>query len=69
MTYEIQFSNQATKFIRNLQKDIQERVRAKFREIAENPLRFIEHYEGDYHKIRIGPFRVLADIDHERKIV
>lgn len=69
MTYEINFSNQATKFIRNLQSDIRERVKTKFREIAENPYRFTEHYEGDYHKIRIGQFRALVDIDTDKMII
>lgn len=69
MTYEIKFSNQATKFIRNLQRDFLGRIKSKFKEIAENPLRFTEHYEGDYHKIRIGPFRALVDIDEQKKIV
>ncbi len=69
MTYEINFSNQATKFIRSLQQDIKERITAKFKEISENPFRFLEHYEGDYYKIRIGNFRALIDINKERKIL
>ncbi len=69
MTYEINFSNQATKFIRNLQLDILERIKIKFKEITENPFRFTEHYEGDYYKIRIGQFRALVDIDTEKKII
>lgn len=69
MRYEINFSNQATKFIRSLQSDIQERIKGRFKEIAENPFRFTEHYEGEYYKIRIGQFRALVDIDREKFIV
>ncbi len=57
MTYEIIFSSQATKFIRNLQSDFKERIKNKFKEILENPFRFLEHYEGENYKIRIGKFR------------
>ncbi|MEK6928357.1 MAG: type II toxin-antitoxin system RelE/ParE family toxin [Nanoarchaeota archaeon] len=69
MIYEVRFSNQATKFIRKLQLDIQKRIKSKFREVADNPFRHIEHYEGNYYKIRIGDFRALIDIDNERKII
>lgn len=50
MTYQIEFSKQATKYIRNLQENIKERIKAKFREVSENPFRYLEHYEGDYYK-------------------
>ncbi len=69
MIWEIKFSNQATKFIRDLQEDIKQRIKDKFSEIAENPFHYLEHYEGDYHKIRIGDYRALIDIDFERKIL
>jgi mRNA interferase RelE/StbE len=69
MTYEIKFSKQATKFINGLQQNLKDRIIAKFREISENPFRFLEHYEGDYYKIRIGDFRALVDIDNERRIL
>ena len=69
MNYEIRFSNQATKFIKNLQSNIKERVISKFKEISENPFRFIEYYEGDYYKIRIGDFRGLLDIEIGKKII
>ena len=69
MTYEIKFSTQATKFFNSLPKDVQEKVKNKFREISENPSRYLEHYEGDYDKIRIGKLRALVDIDNQRKII
>ena len=31
--------------------------------------RYIEHYEGEYYKIRIGDYRALIDIDFQRKIL
>ncbi len=67
--YEVQFSVNATKFFKNLPKDIQERIKKKFKEIEEKPLRYLEHYEGNYHKIRIGDFRALVDIDHSQKVL
>jgi mRNA-degrading endonuclease RelE of RelBE toxin-antitoxin system len=70
MTYQIEFSNQATKFIRNLQEDIKERIKIKFKEVSIDPFRFLEHYEGDScYKLRIGGFRALIDVDFEGKIL
>jgi mRNA interferase RelE/StbE len=69
MTYQIEFSKQATKYIRDLQGNIKERIKSKFKEISEDPFRYLEHYEGDYYKIRIGNYRALIDIDFKRKIL
>ncbi|MBI2004397.1 type II toxin-antitoxin system RelE/ParE family toxin [Candidatus Pacearchaeota archaeon] len=69
MRYEIKFSTQAAKFFRDLPQDLQERIRNKFHEISENPSRYVEHYEGDYNKIRIGKLRALVDVDNQKKIL
>ena len=44
-------------------------VDSKFEEIKDNPFRYIEHYEGNYYKIRIGDYRALIDIDFQKKIL
>ena len=69
MSYSVKFSKQATKFFRNLPKDAQNRIRDKFREVAIEPFRFLEHFEGENHKLRIGDYRSLIDVDFERKIL
>jgi len=69
MNYKIKFSTQTKKFFRKLPKDIQERIKNKFREISKDPSRYLEHYEGDYHKLRIGSLRALVDVDNQRKII
>ena len=64
MNFKIEFSNQATKFIRSLPNEVKERIKKKFREVSENPFRYLEHFEGDnYYKLRIGNFRALIDVD------
>ena len=69
MSFQVKFSNQATKFIRNLQNNIKERIKEKFREVGENPFRFLEHYEGEFYKLRIGDYRGLIDVDFQEKIL
>lgn len=68
MTFKIEFSNQATKFIRSLSNDLNERIKKKFKEIIENPFRYLEHFEGeDCYKLRIGDYRGLIDVDFDKK--
>ena len=70
MSFEIKFSNQAAKFIRRLSENIKERIKAKFHEVAKDPFRYLEHYEGDNcYKLRIGDFRALIDVDLSRNIL
>ena len=70
MMFKIEFSNQATKFIRNLPEHIKERIKKKFNEISDNPFRYLEHFAGeDCYKLRIGDYRGLVDVDFDRKIL
>jgi len=64
MNFKIEFSTQAAKFIRNLSNDVKERIKKKFKEVSENPFRYLEHHEGDEcYKLRISNFRALIDIN------
>ena len=69
MSFEVKFSNQATKFIRKLDNNLKERIKDKFREFSKDPFRFLEHYEGQDYKFRIGDYRALIDVDFNRKII
>ena len=69
MIYQVKFSNQATKFIRNLDAGLKDRIKEKFRVVSDNPFHFLEHFGGDYYKLRIGDYRALIDIDFDRKIL
>ena len=67
--YELKFSLQAGKFLGKLPATILERIKTKFLEISKDPFRFVEHYEGEYYKIRIGDYRALVDIEQSKKII
>jgi len=70
MIYKVEFSKQATKFIRKLQEDIKNRIKKKFIEVSQDPFRYLEHYGGDdAYKLRIGDYRALIDVDFNRKIL
>ncbi len=68
--YKVDFSTQATKFIRKLPEDIKDRIKKKFAEVSLEPFRYLEHYEGDKaYKLRIGDYRAIIDIDFKDKIL
>ena len=57
------------RFTRSLQKNIRERIKKKFDEVSEEPFDYLEHFEGDYFKLRIGHFRALIDVDVKGKVL
>jgi len=69
MSFSISFDNLAAKYLENLPTEISERIIHKLEEIKLNPIRYLEHNEGRYYKIRIGDYRALIDIDFQRKIL
>jgi len=63
MTYEIEFSSRAKKFLKKLQKNITLRILDKFEDLRKEPFRYLEHYEGEScYKFRIGEYRALVDV-------
>lgn len=69
MNYEIEFSSQAKRFIKNLDKKDSLRLLDKFNILKENPFRYLEHYEGSGYKFRVGDIRSLIDVDFTRRIL
>jgi len=70
MSFNIEFSIQASKFIRNLSQEEVSRIKKKFRDISEDLFRYLEHFEGEKcYKVRIGDYRGLIDVDFDRKIL
>ncbi|MEN7982141.1 MAG: type II toxin-antitoxin system RelE/ParE family toxin [Nanoarchaeota archaeon] len=69
MNFEIKFSIQATKFLRSLSKDILDRIKNKFKIVSQEPFRYLEHFEGEGYKLRIGDFRAITDVDKNKRIL
>lgn len=69
MTYKIEFSPKAAKEIRSLPKELYKRIKSKFIAISKNPFHYLEHYEGEYYKIRIGEYRALVDIEIHNNVL
>ena len=69
MSYSLDWHPNVRKFLQKLPKEIAERIVLKARDLKEEPFRYLEHYEGDYYKLRIGDYRALIDVDPYKKIV
>ena len=69
MNFSIVWKPSASKFLKKLQKEDCVRILKKVDLLIEEPFRYLEHYEGDYYKLRVGNYRALIDIDFDKKII
>jgi mRNA interferase RelE/StbE len=69
MTFSIFWQSQARKFLRKLPSEVSKRIVKKIKEIKENPFRYLEHFEGNGYKFRIGDYRLIIDVDQNNKIL
>ena len=62
--YSLDFDEEAIQFLEKQEQLIKERIFQKIQKTKENPHRYFERLEGrmDY-KLRVGDYRVIADID------
>lgn len=67
--YEVKLHPKIDKFLNKSEKDLSERIKAKLRLLKEDPFLYVEHFEGDYYKLRVGDYRALLDIETTRKKV
>ncbi len=68
MSYEIRYDRKAAEYLESLPKEISKRIVKKASDAKENPMHFFEPLENrkDF-KLRIGDYRLIADIDHHLK--
>ena len=68
--YEVIFDPEAIDTLNKLQKPEKERIYNKIISAKGNPFHFFERLSGrsDY-KLRVGDYRVIADIDAHKKLI
>ncbi len=70
MTFSIEWDRRAAKKVEKLPQFISFHVLEKFDKVAQDPFRYLEHFEGEkVYKLRIGDYRALIDIDLKEKII
>lgn len=66
--YEIIFDDESIDFLNGLQKQLKKRIFNKIMSTKENPFHFFIRLEGrDDYKLRVGDYRILADINQYLK--
>ncbi|HEX7574957.1 MAG TPA: type II toxin-antitoxin system RelE/ParE family toxin [Candidatus Methanoperedens sp.] len=67
MTYEIIFSDQALRQLKNLEKIVQGRIIAALERIRIRPQAYVTKLVGDPgYKLRVGDYRLIMDIDNNK---
>ena len=68
--YKITFDKKALEFLNKLEYKIKERIFEKIISTKEKPFRYFQKltYRDEY-KLRVGSYRVIADIDKNSKLI
>lgn len=70
MGYKVDWKPKPLKYLHSLSSKESSRIIDKVDEILTNPFRYLKHYEGsNLYKIRIGNFRLLVDMLHDKKLL
>lgn len=66
MTYDIIFSDKALRQLKNLEKNVQERIIAVLERIRVRPETYVTKLVGDPgYKMRVGDYRIIMNIDNK----
>jgi mRNA-degrading endonuclease RelE of RelBE toxin-antitoxin system len=69
MTYKVELTPKIERFLNKLQKQTSLRILEKLKKLREDPFRFLQHFEGDFYKLRIGDYRALIDVDFKNRLL
>lgn len=70
MPFDVELSEVAATKFRKLDAPVRKRIGAALLRAAENPDRYFKRFTGiEGYTLRVGDWRVIADIDHENEIV
>lgn len=70
MRYKIKINPKVAKFLKKLDVKTAIRIKEKLKLLQIEPFIYLEHLSGHkVHKLRIGDYRALIDVDKEHKIV
>ena len=68
--WKVLLSADVQQFLNKQDEQISDKIKKRLEKLkSDNPFHFLEHFEGDYYKLRIGDYRALIDIDFDRKIL
>lgn len=68
--YKIIFSQDAEKYFKKLEKELQKRIINSLKRIAVRPNAYVERLVGiPYYKLRVGGYRLILDVKENDSII
>ncbi len=68
---DIRYSKQAVNFLKSAEKKLITRILNKIETLKENPIqhdsKVVEGYNEKLFRIRVGDYRILYEVDYEKK--
>ncbi|MFH0874523.1 MAG: type II toxin-antitoxin system RelE/ParE family toxin [archaeon] len=73
MMFVVFYSNQALKFLRGCEKQLQLRILEKIELLKNEPIghdsKSVKGFKEKLFRVRVGDFRILYEVDHNNKII
>jgi mRNA interferase RelE/StbE len=68
--FNIEYSSEAFSQLKDLDRAVAERITKKIASTLENPKLFFKSLSGrPEYKLRVGDYRLIADIDEQKKVI
>lgn len=69
----VSYSNQATKFLKKVEKDLAKRILAKIEVLCQQPVlhdtKIIEGYQEKLYRVRVGDYQILYEVNYKENII
>ena len=69
MIFSISWHPKAAKYVHKLPTNVSKRILNKLDDVKKDPFRYLEHFEGEGYKLRIGEYRAIIDIDFTTNVL
>ena len=70
---KVEYSNQALKFFKRIDKTLADRILKNIEELRNNPFpletKKVQGYKEDVYRVRVGNYRVLYEIDKSKNLL
>jgi mRNA interferase RelE/StbE len=63
MSYAILLHPKANDFLKTIEKNLQQRLKQKIKELCSNPKKGKKLKHSDFYRLRIGEYRVIYELD------
>ena len=69
MSYSILLHPKANDFLKTIEKNLQQRLKQKIKELRSNPKKGKKLKQSDFYRLRIGEYRIIYELDLNKEQV